>query len=66
MTDEIDNAQDKQDIGLADAIRKASTGEPAAKATGICLYCYEPVPFGYRWCGGWQCRDDWCKERNRK
>ena len=44
MTDEIDNAQDKQDIGLADAIRKASQGEPVAKATGVCLYCYEPGP----------------------
>jgi hypothetical protein len=56
MTDEIDNGQDREDIGLAYAIRMASAQPLAAKGTGRCLWCDEPVPPGVRWCRV-ACRD---------
>lgn len=65
MSDEIDQAQERFEIGLADAIRHARNGRPVAVATGVCLHCTEPVPYGYRWCNG-ECRDAWCKERGTK
>ena len=66
MADEVDLAQEKEEIGLADAIRHARIGGPVALATGSCLYCLEPVPYGHRWCVGGACRDSWCKERGVK
>jgi len=66
MADEIDAAQERMEIGLADAIRRASMGKPVAVATGRCLHCLEPVPYGHRWCIGGKCRDAWCKERGVK
>lgn len=64
--DEIDQAQEREEIGLADAIRAARAQRPAIVATGVCLYCLEPVPYGHRWCIGGACRDAWCKERGQK
>ena len=64
--DEIDNAQEKLEIGLADAIRRARLGGPVAVATGRCLYCDEIVPDEHRWCQDSGCRDAWCKERGIK
>jgi len=62
MTDEIDNAQDKIDIGLADAIRAARAPGPVIVATGRCLYCDELVPDEHRWCNA-GCRDQWANPR---
>jgi len=58
MTDEIDNAQDKIDIGLADAIRAARAPGPVIVATGRCLWCDEIVSDEARWCSP-ACRDTW-------
>ena len=58
MTDEIDNAQDKIDIGLADAIRTARAPGPVIVATGRCLWCDEIVSDEARWCSP-ACRDTW-------
>lgn len=63
--DEIDQAQEKIEIGLADAIRNARSGKPAAVATGRCLWCDEITSDAQRWCGS-SCRDSWCKERGVK
>ena len=65
MVDEVDAAQEKEEIGLADAIRNARTGGPVAVATGRCLWCDDLVPDEARWCGT-ACRDQWCKERGVK
>ena len=56
MVDDVDQAQEKMDIGLAYAIRMASIQPMAAKGTGRCLYCDECVPEGARWCDC-TCRD---------
>jgi len=37
MADEIDAAQERMEIDLADAIRRASMGKPVAVATGRCV-----------------------------
>jgi len=63
--DEIDLAQAKEEIGLADAIRNARMGGPVAVATGRCLWCDDIVSDSARWCGT-ACRDQWCKERGVK
>ena len=65
MADEVDNAQEKAEIGLADAIRHARLGGPVAVATGRCLWCDEITGDTQRWCGA-PCRDFWCKERGVK
>ena len=62
--DEIDLAQAKEEIGLADAIRNARMGGPVAVATGRCLWC-DDVTGEHRWCSV-SCRDQWCKERGVK
>ena len=64
--DDVDMGQARDEIGLADAIRAAREAKPAIVETGRCLYCLEPVPYGYRWCIGGECRDAWCKERGVK
>ena len=65
MADEVDNAQDKAEIGLADAIRHARAGGPVATATGRCLHCDDITGDEQRWCGP-ECRDAYCKERGAK
>lgn len=65
MSDEVDNNQDRVEIGLADAIRHARMGGPVAVATGRCLYCEEPLAGAMRWCGI-QCRDLYCKLKGIK
>lgn len=64
--DDADNTQPNIEASLADAIRHARAGGPVAVATGRCLHCLEPVPYGHRWCMGGECRDAWCKERGLK
>lgn len=63
--DEIDNAQDREEIGLADAIRTARQGGPVIVATGRCLLCEEPVSEHQRWCDG-ACHARYVKEKYRK
>lgn len=60
MADEVDLAQEFMELGLADAIRRASTPIFTAKGTGSCLFCKEPVGDGVRWCGV-ECRDGYQK-----
>ena len=64
--DEVDHAQEKAEIGLANAIRLARGGGPVALATGWCLYCDDVTGNEQRWCLGGECRDAWCKERGVK
>lgn len=61
--DEIDMAQERDEIGLADAIRVASTSAPVAVATGRCLWCDEILNDTQRWCPDTDCRELWERER---
>jgi hypothetical protein len=56
MPDTVDLAQMQQEMleALQIQVRKPA-GPPA---TGVCLYCGEPLPAGRRWCDA-ACRDDW-------
>ena len=63
--DEIDNAQEKMDIGLADAIRAARQPGPVIVVTGRCLLCDEILGDEQRWCDSY-CQDRWTKERGLK
>jgi len=65
MTDEIDQAQEKIDIGLADAIRAARQPGPPIVATGRCLLCDEVLGDEQRWCDEY-CAARWRKERGLK
>ena len=56
MSDEVDNAQEREEIGLAYAIRMASLA-PLVKSTGRCLNCEDQVSPGVRWCSA-LCRDE--------
>jgi len=63
--DEIDAAQEKEEIGLADAIRHARTGRPVAVATGRCLWCDDVLGDEQRWCNA-DCRNLWQKTAGAK
>lgn len=62
MADEADLAQSH--LEAEDVIRRKYAKKPALEAepTGECLNCYEPVPFGARWCDK-DCQEDWQKRR---
>ena len=63
MADEIDKAQELNDLYLRAALQKQqqqSTVTPSG--TGRCLYCDEPIPLDRRWCDA-SCRDGWEKEQ---
>ncbi len=55
--DEIDNAQARDELGLADAIRNARTPGRVIVATGRCLFCDEILDDVMRWC------DSYCQNR---
>ena len=63
--DEIDNAQDREEIGLADAIRTARQGGPVIVATGRCLLCDDPVSEHQRWCDA-ACHSRYMREKYGK
>lgn len=63
--DEIDLAQERDEIGLADAIRVARMARPAIVATGRCLFCDEVLGDEQRWCDSF-CQTRWHKERGLK
>lgn len=65
MTDEIDNNQERMDIGLADAIRTARQPGPVIVATGRCLYCDEVLDDFMRWCGN-DCQKKYMREKYGK
>ena len=65
MADEVDNAQEKTEIGLAEAIRLARLPVLSARSTGRCLYCDDPLGDGIRWCGI-LCRDSYQKRTGLK
>lgn len=60
MADEVDQAQEKMELGLADAIRRARLPVLSARGTGRCLFCDEPVGDGVRW-DSVACRDAYQK-----
>lgn len=66
MADDVDNAQEKIDLGLADAIRIARSPTHRIVATGRCLHCDEILPDEARWCVGGYCRDQWQKQTGVK
>lgn len=61
--DEMDHAQAKMEIDLADSIRKARKPEGPIP-NGRCHYCDEIVSDTQRWCDR-ACRDLWQKETGR-
>lgn len=58
MTDIIDRASQREQIDRDRAIDAARTSQPAAKATGRCLWCNTELEHGQRWCD-YECREDW-------
>lgn len=54
--DDADRAQIEIEREQARLMRIRRPAGP--EATGYCLWCGEPVPEGYRWCGP-ECRDAW-------
>ena len=64
MADEADLAQ--SNLEAEDRIRKKYKAAPRleAEATGECLNCFEPLPFGMRWCDK-DCQDDWQRRRDK-
>ena len=51
-----DTATRHEELRREIALRERKPEGPAA--TGLCLFCSEPVPPGHRWCDT-DCRDDW-------
>lgn len=65
MADEADNAQEKIELGLADAIRAARSPALRIVPTGRCLWCDEILDDEMRWCDV-GCRDAWQKQTGVK
>ena len=63
--DDVDSAQEKTEICLADAIRHARSGGPVAVATGRCLWCDEITGDEQRWCNA-DCRNLWQRTAGAK
>ena len=64
MADDADLAQEHLEIENALRKKYRSANKLEAEPTGECLNCYEPVPFGARWCDK-DCQEDWQKRRER-
>ena len=58
MTDMYDQASDREHLDRDLAIAAARTANPAANATGHCLWCNAALGHGMRWCDS-ECREDW-------
>lgn len=56
--DEADLGNEQAERNLALALAKARELPPTAHAVGACLFCFEPLARGMRWCDA-DCRDDW-------
>ncbi|MCX7083934.1 MAG: hypothetical protein NTY69_00145 [Methylococcales bacterium] len=56
--DRVNNNQSLIDKANAHKSKRITT---SYVATGLCLFCDEPVDPGRRWCDA-QCRDDWQSE----
>lgn len=54
--DDFDQASQFEELRRVIAQRTRRPDGP--QATGICLFCGEPLPAGQRWCDA-DCRDDW-------
>ncbi len=65
MADDVDFAQEKIELGLADAIRHARAPLRRIVATGRCLWCDEMLGDEVRWCGV-ACRNAWQKQTGVK
>lgn len=59
-TDPSDRATEQEELARAAAIANCRKPEGPA-ATGYCLYCYEEIAGGRRWCGP-EHRDLWQKQ----
>ena len=57
--DDIGSDTEQFFLELALAERKPT---PVIKATGLCLWCGEPVEDGRRWCEA-GCQQDWMKAK---
>ena len=62
MSDNLDIAQERSEMHLADALRARKPEGPAP--TGRCLWCDEIVSDEQRWCDS-QCRDMWERDTGR-
>lgn len=58
MADIVDRANDVAALMAEAAVAEISRAQPAARATGFCLWCGYVVTDGARWCDA-ECRDDW-------
>lgn len=56
--DDIDYAQEREQIDRARAIAAAAHSAPVMLACGTCYYCLDAVPPGLRFCDS-ACRDDY-------
>ncbi|MDR4518944.1 MAG: hypothetical protein MRK00_16360 [Nitrosomonas sp.] len=56
--DQIDIANEREQMDTQRAIENARKLHKAAEATGHCLFCGDDVEDGVRWCSP-ECRDDW-------
>lgn len=65
MADDVDVANEKNELYLEIAQRNRAACAPVIMATGRCLYCDEPALNGNRWCGV-ECRDAWQREQKRR
>ena len=65
MADEVDIANEKNELYLAIAQRNRHAFAPVIKATGKCLYCDDSVLNGNRWCDV-RCRDAWERGQKRR
>jgi len=58
MTDQFDQASDREMLDREIAVSQARKLKTHIEPTGHCLECGEPVSDGKRWCDNF-CRDDW-------
>lgn len=65
MADEIDIAQEKNELLLSNAIAAARRAVDALPSTGLCHNCGEEVSDNRHFCDA-DCRDDWQKRRHAK
>ena len=63
MADDIDRAQEREQIDRDAAINAAAHTEPVLLACGQCYNCQSSVPEGVRFCDA-DCRTDWDDRKN--
>lgn len=61
--DDIDRAQEREQMDRSAAIAAAAHSAPALPACGQCYNCQSSVPDGARFCDK-PCADDWTARKN--